>query len=373
MQQRTWVEISTGAIEKNIKGYRKILPKNAGIMAVIKANAYGHDLNIVADAAVNAGVDCLAVFTMDDALSLRKKHAETQILVLKQIEEFDLDRAIKNNIDITVSSVEMLKKVAVYKNKNRLLINLKVDTGLTRQGFLFSELDTVLELVTGAKDLQVVSLYTHLIGAENKKFDAYTKSQAESLKQWQKVFNEAGYFPLLHTSATSGYLMDPDLAFDVVRIGIGIYGLWPSDEVREISHSKLKLHEALSWKTKISEIKTIKRGTVVGYNATFEAKNDMKVAILPIGYFDGLPRSISGKGYMLCGGMKCPILGRVMMNMCVIDVTGVKNAKAGDVVTVIGQDRKEAVSADDLAIWAETINYEIVTRINSEIPRIAIK
>ncbi len=373
MNLRTWVEVSKSAIEKNIKGYKKLLPLGTSLMAVVKANAYGHGRDICADAAVKAGADYLAVFTFSDALALRKAYKDIQILVLKQVEEFELDSAVKNNIDITVSSLEMLKKVANYNKKGNLLINLKVDTGLSRQGFLMEDLEDVLKILKNSREINIVSLYTHFIGAENKKFNNYTKSQADNLKKWQHSFNKAGYYPLLHTGATSGYLMNKELAFDVVRMGIGIYGLWPSDEVKDASKNHLKFYPALSWKTRISEVKNIKKETVVGYNATFIAKKDIKIAVLPIGYFDGLPRALSGKGYMLCGGIKCPILGRIMMNMCVIDISNVKGVKAGDEVVIIGNQKKESISADELASWADTINYEIVTRINGEIPRIAIR
>lgn len=372
-KDRTWVEISTGAIEKNIRGYKKLLPKETALMAVVKANAYGHGLLLSAEAAIKSGADYLAVFTMDDALLLRKQFPEEAILVLKQIEKDELDLALKNSIDITVSSISMLKIIVSYPKAGDLLINLKIDTGLSRQGFLASELNQVIKIIKNVPEINISSLYTHLIGAENKKFDVHTNSQILEIRRWQKVFNEEGYYPLVHSSATSGFLMNQDLCFDVVRVGIGMYGLWPSDEVRKKTENKLKLYPALSWKTKISEIKEITTGKVVAYDATFVAKKNMKIAVLPIGYFDGLPRELSNKGYMLCGGIKCAILGRVMMNMCVIDVSDVKNPKPGDEVVIIGTQKAATISAEEIASWARTINYEIVTRINGDIARVAIR
>ena len=373
MNNRTWVEISTGAIVKNLKNYEKLLPEETMLMAVVKANAYGHDMNICADAAILAGADYLSVFEIADAIELRKNHKEIPILVLKQIYAEEIDTAIKYNLDITVSSIPVLKKIVEHKDVSKLLINLKIDTGLSRQGFLPEELDQVLAVLHKTENVNIVSLYSHLIGAESKKFDSYTKSQRQEIINWQESFNEAGYYPLVHISATAGFLMNKDLAFDMVRTGIGMYGLWSSSEVQKLHSKKLVLTPALSWKTTVVQVKDIKKGNAVAYDATFIAKSDMKIAVLPVGYYDGLPRALSNTGYILVGGKKCKILGRVMMNMCVVDITGLKTVKMGDTATIIGKQGTNTITAEDMAIWADTINYEIVTKINASMPRIAIK
>lgn len=372
MQHRTWVEINTNAINQNIKNYHKVLPKGTKIMSVVKANAYGHGLSISSEAAIKSGVDYLSVFTMDDAIIIRKKHKTIPILVLKQIDIFDLDRAIKNNIDVTVSSIDILKKVFLYKGKKKLRMHLKLDTGLSRQGFLINEIDFVIGILKVSKNINLVGLYTHFTGAESKKFNNYTKSQVEEFLTWAKALEVAGYKPILHTSATSGALLIPELSFDMVRLGIGMYGLWPSVEIKNMSEKKLKLNPVLSWKTVISEIKTIAPNTGIAYEATHMTKNKTKVAILPVGYWDGLPRSTSNNIDVLIHGARCRVLGRIMMNMCIVDISKVKNIKVGDEVVIIGKQGREVITADELAMCAGTINYEIVTRINPEIPRIAI-
>lgn len=373
MNEKTWVEISSSAVQSNIKNYEKILPKNTMLMAVVKANAYGHGMDICAESAVKAGVDYLAVFDIADAVVLRKTYKSVPILVLKQIEEDEFDIALKYKLDITVASLQTLNKIVKNKNKANFLIHLKIDTGLSRQGFAFEELEDVLKILKENADLHITALYSHFVGAENKKFDKCTIDQANKIRVWQNEFNQRDYYPIVHISATSGYLMIPDLAFDMVRIGIGMYGLWPDMEVKKAIGNKLKLTPALSWKTKIAQVKVISKGDVVAYNATFVAKNKMKIAVLPVGYWDGVPRILSNTGYVICGGVKCKILGRVMMNMCVVDTTAVKNIKAGDTATIIGKHGKAEITADEVAQLADTINYEIVTRINPNIKRIAIK
>ena len=373
MKNRTWVEISKSAIKKNIDGYSKLLPEETSIMAVIKANAYGHGLQLVSDVAIDSGIDELAVFTMEDAMKIRETHKDTPILVLNQIGIDELDMAVKYNIDITVASIEILKEVVKYKKVKDLMINLKVDTGLSREGFQLFEMENVIKILESNEHVNITALYTHLIGAENKKFDTYTQKQINEINTWQDELNAIGYYPLVHISATAGFIMDSTMSYDCVRMGIGLYGLWPSDEVRKYAKNKLKLTPALSWKTTVNQIKKIKKGDVIGYNATFVAPKDMSIAILPVGYWDGIPVSLSGKGYMLAGGVKCSVLGRIMMNMCVIDISDTKGVKQGSEVIIIGSQKKAIITADELAEIACTINYEIVTRINPLIPRIAIK
>jgi alanine racemase len=342
-------------------------------MAVVKANAYGHGMDICAKTAIDSGADYLAVFTMEDAIALRRKFKAIPILVLKQIDIFDIDIAIKNNIDVTVSSMDILKKIVALKNKKKLNIHLKIDTGLSRQGFLLGELDATLAILKVAKNVNVVGLYTHLTGAESKKFNNYTKSQIEEFLTWSRAFIKSGYKNIiLHTSATSGALILQPLSFNMVRLGIGMYGLWPSSEIKSISEKKLQLSPVLSWKTVVSEVKTIKPNIGVGYEATYMTKKNTKIAVLPVGYWDGIPRSASNNIDVLIDGVRCRVLGRIMMNMCVVDIGKTKNVKPGDEVVIIGKQGKNTISADELALCAGTINYEIVTRINPQINRIAI-
>lgn len=376
MNKRTWVEIDTNAISKNIKNYRKILPKNTKLMSVVKANAYGHDLNITAKTVIDSGIDYLSVFNFEDALILRKTHKNIPILVLKQIDIFDINSAIKSKIDVTISSLFTLNDIVnnkdFKKNKNKLKVHLKIDTGLSRQGILIQDLKKVIELLKESTNIELIGLYTHFAGTESRKFNNYTKSQVAELLIWQKELNDAGFNFITHASATSGVLLEPSLAFDMVRMGIGTYGLWPSSEMKSLKENDLKLYPVLSWKTVISEIKTVPPNTGIGYDVSYKTQDKTKVAVLPIGYWDGLPRAVSNNIDVLINGTRCRLLGRVMMNMCIVDIGKVKKPVVGNEVTIIGKSGKQVVSAEELAICGGTINYEIVTRINPEIKRIAV-
>ncbi len=370
MDNRTWVEINKKAILNNLKGYLSAMPDNAEVMPVIKANAYGHGQEIVMDI-IAPFVNNVAVFTMEDALSIRAKYKDVNILVLNQVYLNELDLAIKNNIDITVANINTLKKIVVHSKVSDILINLKIDTGLSRQGLQIDHIPDVLKILKQNPKANIVSIYTHLIGAENKEFDKYTEKQYHEINIWQDKLNKNGYYPLVHTSATSGYLMQDRMAFDIVRLGIGLYGLWPSNEVEESSSNMVKLTPVLSWKASITQVKNIKKGDTVAYDATFTATKDMKIGIVSVGYWDGIPRSLSNNGYMLVKGVKCKILGRVMMNMCVIDLSSVKSVKSGDTAAIIGQSQGLSISTEEFASLAGTINYEVITRINPSIKRIA--
>ena len=234
---------------------------------------------------------------------------------------------------------------------------------------IIADVKKVLQLLNN-KNIEVKGLYSHFAAADEHKFDDYTKKQAAELLKWKNEFSKAGFEPLMHLPSTAGsFVSDLECNFDMLRIGAGLYGLWPTDEVKNLHEKEVKLQPVLSWKVVISELKFLQKGSSISYGCTRILKRDSKIAILPIGYFDGIPRVSSDLGQVIIRGIKCSQLGRVTMNMLIIDVTDVKKVKIGDVATIIGLDKKAEITADDWAIWSQSSNYEIVTRINSALPR----
>jgi alanine racemase len=364
----TWLEINIDAIKNNISELVKKIPAKTKFMAVVKGNAYGHGLLDVAKNIANK-VDYLAVYDVADALLLRKNKITTPILLLGRAFIGDLPLAIKNNIEITVTSLDLLEEIAKIKGNKKPLIHLCVDTGIGRDGFMMSEISRVIQIIK-AKNIFVKGLYMHFSAADDKAFDDYSKKQLENFSKWQHALNEIGVNPITHTSASGGIMMSSfGKKFDMARSGISIYGLWPSDDVESRFKNKIKLQAALSFKTTIVEIKSMPKGACIAYNCTYKLKRDSKIAILPIGYFDGISRLASNKMEVLINGKKCKQLGRVMMNILVIDVTDVKNLKVGDIATIIGKDGKEIITAEELASNSQTINYEITTRLNANLAR----
>lgn len=367
---RTWIEVDTKALRANVSSLRKTLDTKTAFMAVVKANAYGHGLEEVLTVLKKEKVDWYGVFDEDDALIVRS-YTNKPILVLRSTPISFWKDAVAHNITITVSTESQLQALKKWKGKQPAF-HLKVDTGLGRQGFLRADQKKVFAYLKTITGLRFTGLYTHFSGTESKKFDTYTKKQVEELQSWLSLAQASGYSPLTHASATSGALKHSFPDSQIARFGIGLYGLYPSEEIQKQFKSKAKLTPVLSWRTEVSEVKNLKAGSLIAYDCTYKMKRDGKIGLLPVGYWDGIPRSFSNKGSVLVRGIKAPIIGRVMMNMCVVDVSNIKGIKQGDMVTLIGKDGKTTISIEEAGKWADTINYELVTRINPLIPRILV-
>jgi alanine racemase len=358
----TWLEISKSALLNNVAEIRKNLPKKTKYIAVVKSNSYGHGLLQVVKQ-IKKNVDAFAVYDFADAIFLREKKITKPILMLGRTFPSQFAVAIKHDIEISVSDFEILSLAKKAK------IHLCIDTGLGRDGFIASDLKKVLAYLK-ANHLDVVGLYTHFAASDNRAFDSYTKKQIDELLSWKNALEKIAITPLIHVSSSAGIFISKfDCAFDAARIGGGTWGLWPSREVAALHESKTKLIPVLSWKSLVVEVKVLPKGSHISYGCTFTLQRDSKIAILPIGYFDGIPRISSGKGSVIINGIKMSQIGRVTMNMIIVDATEAKKIKVGDVATIIGRDKNEVVSAEDWGDWSGSFNYEITTRINPIIPR----
>jgi alanine racemase len=365
---RTWIEIDKGAIKHNFGVFRGLIAKNVKMLGVVKSNAYGHNLIEFAKELERLGVDFLGVDSAVEGLALRREGVKTPILVLGYTLPEMFAELAQKNISVTVSNFETfseLKKID-YKIK----IHIKVDTGMSRHGFVETEIKKVLAEISKNKNLEVEGLFTHFAMAKNPSFPAYTKSQIEKFNIWREAFIKAGLKPICHAGATAGTLLYKEAHFDMVRIGISLYGIWPSRESEAYYEGKIKLQPVLSWKTLIAEVKKISKGTSVGYDCTETLDQDSVVAVCPVGYWHGLPRALSSIGHVIVNGQKCKILGRVCMDIIMIDVTNVKNPKVGDEATIIGHDGKTEITVDNIATLLDGSAYEFVTRINPLIKRI---
>lgn len=392
---KTWIEINTSALKNNYHFFRDLAGTNCLVMAVVKSNAYGHGglevakiLNNFEKALQTADYKLQAkpwfgVDNIEEALVLRKEKIQNPILVLGWTQPQDFEKAAENNIALTISnfeSINALLRKSHVRNKNRTLLktHLKIDTGMHRQGFLFSDLPKLIKCClddpTAKKNIEGV--YTHFSSAEDIKNPQVTKKQIEEFKKALQMFEKNGINPKIrHCTNTAAALLFPESYFDMIRIGIGIYGLYSSKEIKYghptsvLRTSDVRIKPALSWKTIISEIKNLPKGSPIGYDLTESLKRDSKIAIIPVGYWHGVPRVLSGIGYVLVNGKRAKILGNISMNMTAIDITGI-TAKVGDEAILIGKSGNAEISADELAELAGTINYEIITRINPLIKRV---
>ncbi len=376
---RTWIEIDKKAVAHNYRIFRNFIGGNAlnskgvgqvKMLSVVKSNAYGHNFIEFAKEQEKLGIDFLGVDSVLEALALRREGIKVPILVLGYTLPEMIKKASEKNISITISNFESLS--AVIQIGKKIKVHIKADTGFNRHGFLESDISKVIEKLKKNRNIIVEGLFTHFSMSKDPYYLTYTKTQINRFNKWQESFRKAGFSPICHASATSGTLLYKEAHLDMVRVGIGLYGIWPSDEAKHFFGDKLSLVPVLSWKTIIVETKIIPKGSKVGYDGTIIVKRDSVIAICPIGYWHGYPRALSNIGYVLINGKEARILGRVCMDIIMIDITDIKNVKVGDEVVLIGKSKNAEISADEIAKLLSASTYELLTRINPLIKRFYI-
>ncbi len=369
---RTWVEISAAAVKHNVKLMRSILAPKTALWAVVKSNAYGHGIFVMPQLLDAVGVDGFCVDTLMEGVRLREAGIKKPILVLGLTLPNLLGLAAESNIAITISNFEILD--AYLKLKNPPKFHLKLDTGMHRQGFYVADLPEVIKFLTSRPHTlnpNLVGVYTHFASAKDLNYPAYTEMQFAEYQKGIAILKKAGFKNFMqHVAATGGALINKKYHLNAVRCGIGLYGLWPSKEL-EMQIPELGFRPVLSWHAVIGEVKNIKKGDYVGYDLVERAIRDSRAAILPVGYWHGFPRSLSGVGEVLIGSKRCRVLGRVSMDMIAVDVGGTI-CKFGDMATLIGFQKNNNVSAGDVARLAGTSHYEIIARINPLIERVVV-
>ena len=371
---RTWIEIERAKIAHNYKVMRHAIPKRCKMMAVVKSNAYGHSLVDFSREISACGADWLGVDSIVEAIRLRKNGIKKPILVLGFTLPEMLEQVLAFDVSITVSSMDMLTALTRRKlSRGRVMVHIKIDSGMHRQGFFEKDVPKIIAFAQKNKGkILIEGLYTHFAAGKNPAFPQSTHKQIEIFKRCVASFKKTGFNPIVHASATAGALLFYEATFDMVRVGIALYGLWPAKETRAYLESKITLKPVLSWKTIIGEIKKLPKGAKVGYDHTETLERDSIIAICPVGYWHGYPRSLSCLGSVLVRGRVSKIVGRISMDMIVVDVTDCKGAKAGDEVTLIGYEGKHEISVEGLAEIIDASPYEFITRINPLIKRIYI-
>ncbi len=374
---KTWVEISKKALVANAKTFRRRAGAGVAVMAVVKSNAYGHGLELVAKT-VQPHLDWFGVDNVDEGIALRKAGIKKPILLLGFTPSWRMQEAFRENLRLTVSTLEQVRSAekAAKKAGKRGYLHLKAETGTTRQGADLRDLPDMANAIKRSAHLILDGLSTHYANIENATDQAYAAGQLETYLNAIEILEANGLYPIMrHTACTAAAVLFPDTHFNLVRVGIGLYGLWPSLETKleaQAQGLEIDLCAALAWKTRIAQVKDVKRGTPISYGLTEKMPRNGKVAVLGVGYWDGYDRGLSSVGEVLVRGRRAKILGRICMNMCMIDVTDVPNVGAEDEVLLLGDDGRECVSAEEIAKKIGTINYEIVTRINPLLPRIAV-
>lgn len=375
----TWVEISKKALANNIRAARARVAKGVGIMAVVKANAYGHGILQIAGIASSEGVDFFGVNSIQEAVLLRSSGIKEPILVLGYVPLSALKDAVNHDISIVVYNDETVNRLqqvcAKYKKDAR--VHIKVETGLNRQGVSRDELADFLKNIKSRKNIIVEGMSTHYANIEDTTEHSYARFQLENFREACEMAEMAGVrVRYRHTACTAATILFSEVHFEMVRFGIGLYGMWPSKETKisayERNIGEFNLVPVMSWKTRVAQVKDVDANSCVGYGCTDFVTQKSRVAILPVGYYDGFDRKLSNVGYVLVKGMRAPVLGRICMNMCIVDVTNIPGVAPEDEVVLLGRSGDEVISAETLAAKIGTINYEVVTRINESIPRIVV-
>ena len=371
--QRVIAEIDLDAIASNIKNIRNITNKNAKIMAIVKADAYGHGAVEVAKVLLYNGADCLGVAILDEAIQLRKNNIHVPILILGYTPEAKIEDVVKYDVTQTVFSYEtayQLSLSAVKLNKTAK-IHIKIDTGMGRIGFLPNEtaIEEIIKIAS-LPNIKIDGIYTHFSTADE--FDkSFTLNQLKVFKDTIEKLEKKGIsIPTKHC-ANSAAIMDLDNAFfNMVRPGIILYGMYPSNEVKK---EKLNLIPAMSIKTHVSYVKEVEEGTPIGYGRTFITKRKSKIATVPIGYADGFQRIMTKGGRVIVRNEYAPVVGRICMDQFMIDVTSIEEIKAGDEVIILGKKGEKQIAAEEIAAIMGTISYEVVCMIGKRVPREYIK
>jgi alanine racemase len=373
------IEISRAALVHNIGEFRRIIGPRRKFMAVVKANAYGHGLREVAGVALENGVDWLGVNSVDEGAALRDAGIASPILILGYVPLGALDEAVTRDLRLIVynrRTVERLAAVARRQGKTAT-VHVKVETGTQRQGVEVKDVWPFVRDIRRHEELILEGVSSHFANIEDTTKHDYPRLQLEAFQAAVRTIRAQGVrVPVKHMSCTASTILFPETDFSMARVGIGLYGHWPSKETYlsclQKKREPLSLKPVLSWRARIAQVKRIGPDSCVGYGGTYKTTRPTVLAVVPVGYFDGYDRGLSNAAHVLVRGRRAPVRGRVAMDFFMADVTDIPGVRLEDEVTLIGADGSERVTADDLAGLAGTISYEILARINPLIPRVIV-
>jgi len=371
---RAWAEINLDNIAHNVREIRRITDSKAEIMAAVKADAYGHGVFEVVRTLIQNGVSRLAVSMLDEAIQLRKDGIKVPILILSYTDPKRAEEILEYNVTQTVFSFDLAQALsqAAVKMQREVRIHIKVDTGMSRVGFMpgYSAVENVVA-ISKLPGIVVEGLFTHFSSADEED-ESYTVMQFD---RFLSIINELSrigvHIPVKHAANSAATIKYPYMHLDMVRPGILLYGLYPSGETDQ---TKLDLKPAMTLKANVILVKNVEKDTCISYGRTFKTQRESRIATLPIGYADGFSRVLSNKARVLVNGEFAPVVGTICMDQCMIDVTELKSeVKVGDEVVVFGTQGSNKITVEEVASLMGTINYEVICIIGKRIPRVYIK
>ena len=362
----TWAEVDLGAIEQNIKSYQRYVSDDVAVMAVVKANGYGHGAVAVAEKALKAGVEYLAVAILDEAIALREAGIEAPILVLGWVPPIYAKIAATNNITLTVFQEKWLEEASIVLDDMLLNIHLKIDTGMGRLGIKNEkEAKHLIDSLALSPSFQIEGVYTHFATADEPE-NSFMEDQIERFETMVSYLKQYGLQPRwIHLGNSAGAIRSPKRVGNLIRLGIAMYGLSPSQEMKSIQPFELKPSFCLY--SQLVHVKEMKEGEPISYGSTYRSSEGEWIGTIPIGYADGWIRKLS-EAYVLVNGERAPIVGRICMDQLMVRLPS--KVEVGTKVTLIGKEGSEEITIDDIAERLDTINYEIPCMIGPRVPRL---
>jgi alanine racemase len=367
---RAWAEVNLDNIAHNVREIRRITNKKAEIMGVVKADGYGHGVMEVARTLLGNGVTRLAVSMLDEAIQLRKNGINVPILILSYTDPRRAEEIILNDVTQTVFSQDLANALsdAAVKLERNVKIHIKIDTGMTRVGFMpgYSAIKNVVE-ISKLPRIIIEGLFTHFASADESD-KSYTYMQFERFMSICSELSRIGvHIPIKHAANSAAIMEFPEMHLDMVRPGIILYGMYPSSEV---DTSKIELRPAMTLKANVILSKEVEKDTCISYGRIFTTERESRIATIPIGYADGFTRLLNAKAKVIINGEFAPIVGKICMDQCMADVTEIKNeVNVGDEVVIFGKQGDKEIRVEDVAAEIGTINYEVVCLIGKRVPR----
>lgn len=363
--RNTWAEVNLNAIRYNITQLRNLLPDEHRVMAVVKADGYGHGSVQVAKAALDVDVDFLMVALLEEAIHLRHNGIDVPIFVIGRVRPEDVHVAVEHNITIAAFQLDWIKRVNKLALDQEVHVHLEFETGMNRTGITsVTELEQIVTEVKRGKNIKITGAFTHFATADEIESDLFHSQYERYHKMLARLIEMYPEELITHVGNSAAGIQYSEKMLHYTRFGVSIYGLYPSEEIRELG--TVDLRQAFSLHSELVQVKQIKRGEAVSYGATFRADEDTWIGTLPIGYADGWSRSLQGF-HVIVDGKKMPIVGRICMDSMMIQLD--KEYPVGQKVTLIGKDGTEMNEVDDVAHYLDTINYEIPCMLTSRIPR----
>lgn len=345
----------------------------------MKANGYGHGLELMVDLLRKEKIEYLAVHSREEAERARRRGWKRKILVVGYIPLADLEVVPELGLELTVYNIETVNRLGKLTEKagKKAEIHLKVETGTNRQGVEPENIEKIIAAIRKFPHLHLKGVSTHFANIEDTTDHTYANYQLAEFNKIVTKINSLGLKPpLRHTACSAALLLFESTKFELVRPGIALYGHWPSKETylsyRLAGGSNSILSPLLTWKTRVIQVKNVPADAFVGYGCTYRTTAPTRLAILPVGYFDGYDRGLSNLAYVLIKGKRAPVRGRICMNLMMVDITDIEGVKLEEEVVLLGEDGKEKITAEQMAAWAGTVNYEILSRINGDIPRVIV-